>query len=220
MAAVDEDGQLHALWPAKVGQGVERGPDRPPRIQNIIDQDDGGSIDRFRHLGLAELGLRSGVEIVAIQADVEAAPRSPLAFDALGGRCQPLGQRDPAGVNADEKQVGGPPVPFQDLVSHPRQRAVDITWTHHLTGHGRPTKKRSTSPVGSPPLWASLIVAPPLPASLDRLKGRAVGGTVARCSASVGEPAICTASRLGVPRWLGPARSTRRIARRFWQAHR
>src|SRR6267142_6766837 len=36
---IDEDGELDHLGPSEIDEGVERGPDRPPGEQHIVDQD-------------------------------------------------------------------------------------------------------------------------------------------------------------------------------------
>ena len=48
VAAVDHDGELDGAGPAEVVEGVEGGPDGPPREEDVVDQHDhpAGQVDR------------------------------------------------------------------------------------------------------------------------------------------------------------------------------
>ena len=45
MAAVDEDRQLDALGTAVVEERLDRGANRPPRVENVVDEDDEAAVD-------------------------------------------------------------------------------------------------------------------------------------------------------------------------------
>src|SRR5262245_1365724 len=40
MATVDQDRELHARGPAVLEERIDRGPNRPPRVQHVVDEDD------------------------------------------------------------------------------------------------------------------------------------------------------------------------------------
>src|SRR5919198_5017572 len=46
VAAVDEDGELDAVRPAVVEQRLDRGADRPPRVEDVVDEHDGLPLER------------------------------------------------------------------------------------------------------------------------------------------------------------------------------
>ena len=58
VAAVDEDDQLDRARTAEVDQRVERGADRPPRVEHVVDEQDLAIVDRERDLGAADDRLR------------------------------------------------------------------------------------------------------------------------------------------------------------------
>ena len=45
MAAVDEHGEADRLRPAEIDEGVHRGPDRPARVEDVVDEDDRRAIE-------------------------------------------------------------------------------------------------------------------------------------------------------------------------------
>ena len=96
--------------------------------------------------GITVLWARRGgllAQVVAIHGDVELTDghRGPLdGLDALG---DPVGQRHPAGVQAEEDEIGGALVALEDLVGDAGQRPGDVTGVEHdarvgrLVCHGR-----------------------------------------------------------------------------------
>ena len=107
MAAVDEDGELDASRPAVLEERLDRGADRAAGVEDVVDEDAGhpaqveverGRVDD-RLLGCpAAVSSRWKVMSTAPSADLLPAP----LLDQCG---QPLGERDAAGVDADERDA-------------------------------------------------------------------------------------------------------------------
>ena len=78
MAAIDERDELNRARAAEVDERVERGANRPPRVQHVIHEQNQPAVDRERNLRPADDRLRSdGVphEVVAVERDVQRAGR-------------------------------------------------------------------------------------------------------------------------------------------------
>ena len=80
VAAVGDDGELDAGGPAVVEQRLDRGADRPARVEDVVDEDAGAALDREVEPGLADERLRverrlaaADVDVVAVEGDVERA---------------------------------------------------------------------------------------------------------------------------------------------------
>ncbi len=110
VAAVDQHGEAYGAGPAEVGQRVERGADRPPGEQHVVDQDDDLVVDAAggqRGLVRAAGGLRA--QVVAVHRHVELADRDGRALDGGDLLRDPVRQRHAAGVQPEQHQVGRRP---------------------------------------------------------------------------------------------------------------
>src|SRR5438128_7337007 len=108
-AAVHQHAQRDALGPAEVGELVERRAHGAARVEDVVHDDGVLAREVARESGLPDHGLRShGLEIIAIEGDVEGAAgheHALLLLDQLG---DPLGQLDAAPLDADEHEIVGP----------------------------------------------------------------------------------------------------------------
>src|ERR687888_208840 len=132
VAAVDEHGELHARGPAVVEEGVDRGPDRAPRVEHVVDEDDRAALERELELRGADDRLRverrlaaAHLDVVAVEGDVDRAERGRDPGALLDQPPQALRERHAAGVDADERDVVEVGVPFDDLVGDPGERPVE-----------------------------------------------------------------------------------------------
>ena len=80
VAAVDEDGELDAGGASVVEERLDRGADRAPRVEDVVDEDDGASLEREVELRLAHDRLRvqrrlaaADADVVAVEGDVDGA---------------------------------------------------------------------------------------------------------------------------------------------------
>ena len=78
MPSVHQDGELGLTGPAHVGEGVERRPDGPPRVQDVVHDDHtllrdvGGDLGRWRAGGAPQVTIvAADVPIVPVRADVQ-----------------------------------------------------------------------------------------------------------------------------------------------------
>ena len=128
VAAVGQHGQLHALGPPVVEQGVDRGPHRAPRVEHVVDQHDRGVLDRevdVRGVHDRLGGRLAARQVVAVEADVDVAERHGLA-DQLGDQvAQARGQHGAATVDPDDRD-SLPARLLDDLVCDPHQRAPHV----------------------------------------------------------------------------------------------
>ena len=132
MAAVDQYGQLNSLGPPVVEQGFDRRPDRAPRVENVVHQDAGLSLEReverrrpHDRLRMERRLAASHLHVVAIEGDVDHAEIDDVT-GALGNqRAQPLGDRNAAGLNAYERETLEVVGLLDQFVRDARDRAID-----------------------------------------------------------------------------------------------
>ena len=132
MAAVGDDGELDARGPAVVEQRLDRGADRPPRVEDVVDEDAGAALDREVEAGLADERLRvqrrpaaADVDVVAVEGDVERPEVDLDAAELLDQAAEAVRQRDASRVDADERDRVEVGVRLDDLVSDPVKGALE-----------------------------------------------------------------------------------------------
>ena len=138
MAPVDQHDQLDRLRPAEVDQRIERRPNRPARIEHVVDEQDLLVVDRERDLRAPHDGLRSdGVphQVVAVERDVERAGRHLVAVDAGDGTRETPGHRDAPGPDADQAELLDAPIALENLVRDAHERSAHAVGVHY-DGHG------------------------------------------------------------------------------------
>src|SRR5215831_15580354 len=117
---IHQNGQLdHARTP-EVDDRVERRPDRPARVEDVVDENDrlvGHREGDFS--GPQDRGLPLEREIVPVEGDVECAHRNRLASDLLQPGRDPASERHPARPDTDQREPVGPARPLDDLVGDP-----------------------------------------------------------------------------------------------------
>ena len=93
--------------PAEVGELVERGANRPARVEHVVDDDDVLAVDVDRDLRLSDDRSRSdGLQVVAIERDVERALRERRAFSRSPMRGYDLRRElNAAALNADDDEI-------------------------------------------------------------------------------------------------------------------
>ena len=167
VAAVDEDGELDARRPAVLEERLDRGADRAARVEDVVDEDARRPAQVEVERGRVHDRLRAAAprcDCVSSRWKVmSTAPRSissPLRSSIR--RREPLGERDAARVDADEREPAEVVVALDDLVRDARERAREGLGVQQglrrCRGRGRACSFRS------------------FPASLDRVKGS--GGSV------------------------------------------
>ena len=104
-----------------------------------------------------------GTCVVAVERDVDGAELDLLPAPLLDQRREPLGERDAAGVDADERQPAEVVVALDDLVRDPGEGALEALGVEQVL-----TAARSGTCV-------LILSFPSFPASLDRVKGSTRG---------------------------------------------
>ena len=125
VAAVNEHRQLNAPGPAEIIQRVHRGPDGPPAEQHVIHQHHRlpGHIER-NDRGL-DVGRDALVEVVPVHADIQAAGRDGLPPNPRQQRAQPLRQRHPAALDADQHHLAAGFIPFRNFMRNAGEGALN-----------------------------------------------------------------------------------------------
>jgi hypothetical protein len=128
MPAVSEHRQLHPLGAPVVEEGVDRRAHGPAGEEDVVDEDDGESLEvEVQVRGEDDrLGVGcSGLDVVAVERDVEVAERELLAGQLAHQRVDALRQDRAARVDADDRyRFRG--VLLHDLVRNPHQRAAQV----------------------------------------------------------------------------------------------
>src|SRR5919197_4523463 len=123
VATVDEDGELDPVGPAVVEERLDRSPDRPAGVEDVVDEDDGLTLEREIERGRADDGLRmerragaAHLDVVAVEGDVDGACGGRLAGALLNQAAQALRERDAAGLDPDEGSEREDEVRLDDIV--------------------------------------------------------------------------------------------------------
>src|SRR5690242_4556155 len=173
VAAVGEDGQLHALGPAVAEERIDRRADRAAGVEDVVDEHDRHPLERevearraHERLRVSRRDAAPDVDVVAVEGDVELPERDLRATQLLDPLPQPLRERHAAGVDADERDPPQVGVALDDLVRDPGQRLRDRV--------GVEERSCCRGLRGYRALRATLTFDS-FPASRDRVKGACVG---------------------------------------------
>ena len=134
VSAVDEHDELNGPRAAEVDQRVERGANRPPGVEHIVNEQNHPVVDVEGNLGAPDERLRAdglAHQVVAIQRDVERAGGHVGIRDAIELHGNPSRQRDAALADADERQVIDAAVALDNLVGDARERSRHAVGVHH-----------------------------------------------------------------------------------------
>ena len=116
------------VGPAEVVHRVERGPDRAPGEEHVVDEYDDLAVDPAgRHLGVLGTAGRVLAQVVAVHRDVEGAERHLDALDLGDPLGDAAGEVDAAGGDAEEDEPLGALVALEDLVGDAGQCPGDVT---------------------------------------------------------------------------------------------
>ena len=153
MPAIDQHHELDGSRPAEVDERVERGPDRPAGVEDVVHEQDALVVDRKGNLRLADERLRAdgrAHEVVAIERDVERAGRHLVTGNLVNGVRNPARQRHAARADADEGDLFEAAVAFEDFVRDSREAAghpvrIENDRHHHLfaASPGRVKERRT-----------------------------------------------------------------------------
>jgi hypothetical protein len=132
VASVGEHGELHPGRPAIVEQRLDRRPNRPAGVEDIVDEHAGHALERKVELRRANdrlCALRrlagSHLDIVAIEGDVEVAELELPTAEVRNQRPESLCERHPARLDPYQCDALELRVALDDLVRDPRERPLD-----------------------------------------------------------------------------------------------
>src|SRR3954453_16197894 len=106
--------------------GVERGADRAPGEEYVVDQHDDGAGEVERDAGDGFGQHRAQAVVVAVEGAVERAGGDLHRLDLLQRVGQAAGDGDAAGLQSHEHDVVEAVVVLDDLVRHAPDRPLDV----------------------------------------------------------------------------------------------
>src|SRR5437867_3850757 len=122
-AAVDEHAQRNPFGAPKVRELVERGPNGAAGVQHVVHDHHVLAGEIAGDAGLSDDRLRAhGLEVVAIQGDVEGAAGDDHALVRLDLLGDPFGELHAAPLDADQDQLLGPVRQLEHLDRHTLKR--------------------------------------------------------------------------------------------------
>jgi hypothetical protein len=105
VAAVNQYKQLHARGPSMIKQRIQRGPNRPARVEDVIHEHDISSNYRKPNLvRMQDRPLAHSRKIVAVEVDVQDSNGNLQTFKTLNLRCEPLSHRSAAPFDPDKRE--------------------------------------------------------------------------------------------------------------------
>jgi hypothetical protein len=146
MASVGKAGELDAGGTAVVEQRLDRGANRPPGIEDVVDEDARHSLEREVQLRGADerlgvLGRLSAadLDVVPVKGDVDGAECELIVREVGDQPAQAVCERDAARVDADEGNLFQVGITLDDLVRDPGERPVDrLAVEENLLAGSRP----------------------------------------------------------------------------------
>ena len=109
MAAVGEDRELDPSRAPVVEEGVDRGPDRAPGEEDVVDEHDRPALEvevEVRGMDDRGAGGLAAGQIVAIEGDVDVAERDLRVGELVEQVVEATGDQGAARVDADDRQLG------------------------------------------------------------------------------------------------------------------
>src|SRR6185437_9830875 len=139
-AAIHEHREPNARGTAEVGELVERRANGAAGVQDIVHDDHMLGADVPGDIGWTDHGTRpDGLQIVAIERDVERATRDVHVLALLHHGGETIGELHAAALDANEHEAVGAIIELDDLVCHAAERAIHGPRIEHGgggRGHG------------------------------------------------------------------------------------
>ena len=128
--SVDEHCELDALGAAVIEERLDRRADRPPGVEDVVDEDDRLAFEREVERRRTDNGLcvqrraaSANLNVVAVEGDVDRADRRRRPGPFLDETPQALRDRDTACLDPDECDTGEVGIRLDQLVRDPRERS-------------------------------------------------------------------------------------------------
>jgi hypothetical protein len=132
MPAIHQTEQLDCPRAAEIDKGVERGPDCPPRVEHVVDENHRPIRDVDGHRRRTERPRRPLVDVVPIEGDVQLTERHRRVLELLNALLHAASEGNPTGAQADEHQLLDPRVALNDLVCQARNRTANVVGVQQL----------------------------------------------------------------------------------------
>ena len=136
VSAVNEDGKLDSGRSAVAEQRFDGGADRTSGIDDIVNEDNGLSLNVdlqrfvFDHRGVRLRKIGAFGQIVAVHRDIERIDPDIRAVQVKQIVVQNLRHRNAAAVDADQTKIGTSLILFDNFVCNTDQCAIDGVFVH------------------------------------------------------------------------------------------
>lgn len=134
--AVNENGELDAVGPREVVEGVEGGAGGAAAEQDVVREDYGGAVEVAREIGGADIRGGTLVEVVAMEGGVELAGGNGMMGEAFEFPGEPGGEMDAAFLDPEEDEAGIAGVAFGNFVGHATDGQAEGVGVHQHGGGG------------------------------------------------------------------------------------
>ena len=132
VATVHHYGKLNLLWPAEIHERVERRACRSSGVKYVVYQHDYPVNDADWQRRWPHQWLWAACQIIAIEIDIESPHRYVDVLEILDCRCYTVSDWDSAPLEADQHQVAGTLVAFDNLVRDSANHTPHIVRIHQL----------------------------------------------------------------------------------------
>jgi hypothetical protein len=137
VATVHHYGKLNLLWPAKVHERVECRARCSSGVEHVVYQHDYPVNDVASQRRWPHQWLWAACQIIAIEIDIESPHRYVDVLEILDCRCYTVSDWDSAPLEADQHQVAGTLVAFDNLVRDSANHTPHIIRIHQLALFGQ-----------------------------------------------------------------------------------
>jgi hypothetical protein len=131
MAPVDNDGQLNNGGAPQISKRVESRSDGATGVQDVINKDDSHAIHVDGNIGRPKFRPGTAVNVIAVHPDVENAFRDGFPLYLFEQLNETIRERSTSGPDADDDEIIGPPVAFNDFVGDTAQRPRHVVLAHY-----------------------------------------------------------------------------------------
>jgi hypothetical protein len=136
VAAVDENSEANDVGTTECGDRVESRANRSTRVQDVVDEDDGGVVNTGSwNIGRGCRPRRLLLDVVSVHRHIERSDLNVLRFNSRDDVGKTLGEEHAARGDAEEYKASSPTLRFDDFMTNTSQGPVDIGLGEDDTRH-------------------------------------------------------------------------------------
>ena len=146
VAAVDQHRQLNGQRTPEIRERVHGGANGASGVQHVIHQHHVPGVERAGNMCRLQRPALAGLEVVAVERDVDGADGDLGAGVFLDEGAEPHGQRHAAGADADEDEARRRGMACANRAADAPQRLLNAWSVQHLTLTGQPCPSSHLQP--------------------------------------------------------------------------